>query len=112
MLHEKKTAALFECAAAFGAIMTGASAELVSKAAAFGKCLGLLFQAVDDVLDGEGEGDGSRQRFEESIAELEQSLAALETNRRFSHSREIIRKTVEQLKSERESVVAALLDRF
>lgn len=50
-LHQRKTGALFQCALAFGGIITGASAKIQSKLIEFGKCFGELFQVVDDILD-------------------------------------------------------------
>jgi len=52
-LHQRKTAALFRCALAFGGIVTGASTETLDKLALFGKQFGELFQIVDDILDGD-----------------------------------------------------------
>jgi len=50
-MHRRKTAALFEAAAEMGAIAAGRDAATRASAAAFGRALGLLFQAVDDLLD-------------------------------------------------------------
>ncbi len=54
-MHERKTAALFEAAAEMGAIAAGAARTARTRAAAFGKALGLAFQAVDDLLDVTGD---------------------------------------------------------
>jgi geranylgeranyl pyrophosphate synthase len=48
---EGKTAALFACACAAGAIVGGATPRLQRYAAAVGRALGLGFQIVDDYLD-------------------------------------------------------------
>jgi len=53
-MHAKKTAALFAAACEHGAIAAGRS-EARAEAAAFGHELGLLFQAVDDLLDVTGD---------------------------------------------------------
>jgi geranylgeranyl diphosphate synthase type I len=45
-----KTGALLECAASIGAVLAGASGEVVAPLRAFGAHLGLAFQAVDDLL--------------------------------------------------------------
>lgn len=45
-----KTAALMSCACRVGAILGGAEAPTVAALAAFGRSIGLSFQAVDDVL--------------------------------------------------------------
>jgi len=52
-LHQRKTAALFQCALAFGGIVTNASPATQDKLATFGKQFGELFQMVDDILDGD-----------------------------------------------------------
>ncbi|XP_010526739.1 PREDICTED: geranylgeranyl pyrophosphate synthase, chloroplastic/chromoplastic-like [Tarenaya hassleriana] len=50
-IHAHKTAALMEAAAVMGALMGGGSDEEIEKVRSFGRCIGLLFQVVDDVLD-------------------------------------------------------------
>ncbi|HED64344.1 MAG TPA: polyprenyl synthetase family protein [Planctomycetes bacterium] len=54
-LHDRKTAALFGAATEMGAIVAGADAGVRGRARAFGRALGLAFQAVDDVLDVTGD---------------------------------------------------------
>jgi geranylgeranyl pyrophosphate synthase len=54
-LHEKKTAALFAAAAEMGAIAAGAPERERARARDFGRALGLLFQAADDLLDVTGD---------------------------------------------------------
>jgi geranylgeranyl diphosphate synthase, type II len=53
-MHARKTGALLRASAETGAIMAGASAELLDAVRAFGTHLGLAFQIVDDILDVEG----------------------------------------------------------
>ncbi|MDD5135913.1 MAG: polyprenyl synthetase family protein [Candidatus Omnitrophica bacterium] len=48
-----KTAKLFEAAACMGALSAGASVKKVSAMRGYGLKLGMAFQAVDDLLDGE-----------------------------------------------------------
>jgi octaprenyl-diphosphate synthase len=48
---ERKTAVLFSAAAEVGAHVSGQSAEIVSKMAEYGMCLGVAFQLMDDALD-------------------------------------------------------------
>lgn len=50
-----KTAKLFEAAAQVGAILSAASPELESAAAAYGRHIGTAFQLIDDVLDYSGD---------------------------------------------------------
>jgi farnesyl diphosphate synthase len=54
-LHEKKTAALFAAAAEMGAIAAGAAERERARARDFGRALGRLFQAADDLLDVTGD---------------------------------------------------------
>ena len=54
-MHRRKTAALFAAAAEMGAIAAGRDATTRASAAAYGEALGLLFQAVDDLLDVTGD---------------------------------------------------------
>ncbi|MGB3741480.1 MAG: octaprenyl diphosphate synthase [Castellaniella sp.] len=50
-----KTAKLFEAAAQVGAIISGATAQQESAAAAYGRHVGTAFQLIDDVLDYSGD---------------------------------------------------------
>ncbi|RLG54033.1 MAG: polyprenyl synthetase family protein [Thermoproteota archaeon] len=47
----KKTAAIFEAAAKMGAIIAGASEELVEQIGRYGKYIGLAYQVKDDLID-------------------------------------------------------------
>jgi farnesyl diphosphate synthase len=53
-MHRRKTAALFAAACELGAIAAGREGER-APCAAFGEAVGLLFQAVDDLLDATGD---------------------------------------------------------
>lgn len=53
-VHARKTGALIRAAAGAGAIMAGATPEVVAAIDEFATELGLCFQIVDDVLDVEG----------------------------------------------------------
>lgn len=50
-IHIHKTAALLEAAVVLGAILGGGTDEEVDKLRRFARCIGLLFQVVDDILD-------------------------------------------------------------
>nr|AKQ99275.1 geranylgeranyl diphosphate synthase 1 [Tripterygium wilfordii] len=50
-IHLHKTAALLEAAVVLGAILGGGNDAEVEKLRKFARCIGLLFQVVDDILD-------------------------------------------------------------
>ncbi|KAL1368144.1 hypothetical protein HN51_022284 [Arachis hypogaea] len=50
-IHVHKTAALLEGAVVLGAILGGGSDDEVERLRKFARCIGLLFQVVDDILD-------------------------------------------------------------
>lgn len=50
-IHIHKTAALLEASVVLGAILGGGTQEEVEKMRRFARCIGLLFQVVDDILD-------------------------------------------------------------
>ncbi|XP_050227070.1 geranylgeranyl pyrophosphate synthase, chloroplastic-like [Mercurialis annua] len=50
-IHIHKTAKLLEAAVVCGAILGGADDESVERGRRYARCIGLLFQVVDDILD-------------------------------------------------------------
>ncbi|KFK40254.1 hypothetical protein AALP_AA3G350400 [Arabis alpina] len=50
-IHVHKTGSLLEASAVIGAIMGGGTEEEIEKVRNFARCIGLLFQVVDDILD-------------------------------------------------------------
>ncbi|CAN8328158.1 unnamed protein product [Cochlearia groenlandica] len=50
-IHLHKTAALLEASAVLGGIVGGGSDDEIEKLRKFSRCIGLLFQVVDDILD-------------------------------------------------------------
>ena len=56
-MHARKTGALIRASATSGAVMAGASADLVDAIDRFAAEIGLAFQIVDDILDVEGGSD-------------------------------------------------------
>ncbi|KAK3030525.1 hypothetical protein RJ639_039555 [Escallonia herrerae] len=50
-IHVHKTAVLLEASVVLGAILGGGSDEQVERLRKFARCIGLLFQVVDDILD-------------------------------------------------------------
>lgn len=53
-MHARKTGALIRASATSGAIMAGASGDLIGAIDAYAGDLGLAFQIIDDILDVEG----------------------------------------------------------
>jgi len=53
-LHARKTGALLTASCRMGAIAAGASDGILAAMTAYGQCLGLAFQIVDDLLDATG----------------------------------------------------------
>jgi geranylgeranyl diphosphate synthase type II len=53
-IHTSKTGRLITASVRSGAMAAGADEALVEKLTAYGSCLGLAFQIVDDILDEEG----------------------------------------------------------
>jgi geranylgeranyl diphosphate synthase type II len=54
-IHRGKTGALFSAAATAGAVVSGASPDVIRSLSAYAKNLGLAFQIIDDLLDVEGD---------------------------------------------------------
>ncbi|HTH03767.1 MAG TPA: polyprenyl synthetase family protein [Vicinamibacterales bacterium] len=54
-IHRGKTGALFSAAATAGAVVSGASSDIIRSLSAYAKNLGLAFQIIDDLLDVEGD---------------------------------------------------------
>ena len=50
-IHKNKTAALLECAMLIGAVLAGASKEMLKKVESIATDVGIAFQIRDDILD-------------------------------------------------------------
>lgn len=50
-IHIHKTAVLLECSVVSGGILGGATEEEIARIKRYARCVGLLFQVVDDILD-------------------------------------------------------------
>ena len=86
-LHRLKTGRLFAAAVGLGLWAAGLPAEHQGPWRAFGEELGVLFQAVDDVLDGDGYAaelgsDGARRVADEAAQRAHARLAALDADTR------------------------------
>jgi geranylgeranyl diphosphate synthase type II len=84
-LHRLKTGRLFAAAVGLGLWSAGLPAEHQGPWRAFGEELGGLFQAVDDVLDGDGYAaelgpDGARRVADEAAQRAHARLAALDAD--------------------------------
>ena len=100
-MYELKTSRLIQTAAVFGCISADAQDKTVSKAAEYGKKLGLAFQIVDDILDICGD-----------TAEIGKPAGSDAKNHKKTYAAlvglEAARKTAEQLTSQ----ALTLLDEF
>ena len=84
-LHRRKTGRLFEASVGLGLWVAAMPAAHQAPWRAFGEDLGLLFQVVDDVLDGDGYAErlglsGARALAAETAARTKQRLAVLEAD--------------------------------
>jgi len=84
-LHRLKTGRLFAAAVGLGLWAADVPPEHQGPWRAFGDELGVLFQAVDDVLDGDGSAaelgaDGARQLAGEAAKRAHEKLAGLEAD--------------------------------
>jgi geranylgeranyl diphosphate synthase type II len=84
-LHRRKTGRLFGASVGLGLWVAAVPAPAQAPWRAFGEELGLLFQVVDDVLDGDGYAErlgvaGARALADETAARTRQHLAALDAD--------------------------------
>jgi len=66
-IHRGKTGALFSAAATAGAVVSGASPDVIRSLSAYAKNLGLAFQIIDDLLDVEGDPKETGKAIREDI---------------------------------------------
>jgi geranylgeranyl pyrophosphate synthase len=78
-IHLRKTARLIEASVVAGAIYGGGTAEAIEELRIFGREIGLAFQLVDDVLDGDGIAaiEGPEAAREEARATTKRALSHL-----------------------------------
>jgi geranylgeranyl diphosphate synthase type II len=61
-IHRRKTGAMFRVSLRLGGIVAGADDEQLRALDTYGKCLGMAFQIVDDLLDVRGDADAMGKR--------------------------------------------------
>ncbi|TWT86915.1 Farnesyl diphosphate synthase [Pseudobythopirellula maris] len=86
-IHARKTGAMITVSLRLGAIVAGASQEILSTLTAFGERLGLLFQVTDDLLDATGDAEevGKRTGKDEGRGKLTYPvLMGVEATREFA----------------------------
>lgn len=71
---EAKTAVLCQCACELGAIYAEAGQCSAQQAANYGRCLGIAFQIVDDLLDIEGDADRTGKTLGTDLAQRKPTL--------------------------------------
>ncbi len=71
---EAKTAVLCQCACELGAIYSEAGDMAARQAAQYGRCLGIAFQIVDDLLDIEGDTDQTGKTLGTDLAQRKPTL--------------------------------------
>lgn len=92
-IHRRKTGALFEAAAALGAMFGGGDEAVVAAAGAYGAELGLAFQITDDILD---ETASERDLGKRPRADLERAKATFPAAVGLDGSRELARASAER----------------
>lgn len=75
----KKTAVLFQAAAATGALLCGAAADLVAALRDYGHHLGMAFQLIDDVLDYQADAGQLGKNLGADLAEGKMTLPLIRT---------------------------------
>lgn len=78
----QKTASLFSCCAALGAIQAGADAAVEAALAEYGMHLGMAYQIRDDILDVEGSAERLGKPVRADLAQRKMSLATIHARRR------------------------------
>ena len=99
-IHRRKTGRLIQASVALGAIFGGGSATQVRALRSFGTDLGLAFQLVDDVLDGDGAVslDGETAVRNEARQVTERAMGALQPfGRRAQALRKVARDMAERV---------------
>lgn len=71
---EAKTAVLCQCACELGALYSDAPEGASQQAAEYGRCLGIAFQIVDDLLDIEGDTDRTGKTLGTDLAQRKPTL--------------------------------------
>ncbi|MEL7045452.1 MAG: polyprenyl synthetase family protein, partial [Pseudomonadota bacterium] len=77
----RKTAALFAAACEGSALLSGADDALVAQLGRYGRCLGIAFQLIDDVLDYEGDPEETGKNVGDDLAEGKPTLPLIHVMR-------------------------------
>ena len=105
-----KTGALFEAAAAIGAVLAGASDGGIAAAAAYGKHFGAAFQLIDDALDYAGKPEEIGKNLGDDLREGKMTLPLIRLMQTGTEAqRELVRRCIEEGRTDGfEDIMAAL----
>ncbi len=104
-----KTAKLFEAAAQVGAILSAASPELESAAAAYGRHIGTAFQLIDDVLDYSGDAEALGKNVGDDLREGKPTLPLIRVMQVGTPAeQQLIKSAIETGDADFEAVAAAI----
>ena len=107
-----KTAKLFEASARLGALLAGASAEVVDQCSEYGRALGTAFQLVDDLLDYDGDPRALGKNVGDDLREGKATLPLLLAMARCSpDERELIRGAIRNGEVERLDEIVRIVRR-
>jgi len=82
---EAKTAVLTQCACELGAHYAGADEAVIRQAAEYGRCLGIAFQIVDDILDIDGESNRTGKTLGTDLQQQKPTLPLIHALHTASH---------------------------
>ncbi|MEM1191297.1 MAG: polyprenyl synthetase family protein [Pseudomonadota bacterium] len=93
----RKTAALFAAACEGSALLSGADDALVAQLGRYGRCLGIAFQLIDDVLDYEGDPEETGKNVGDDLAEGKPTLPLIHVMRNGSPGQaQLVRSAIEE----------------
>lgn len=86
---ELKTGELFGCSAAFGAVVADCNDEIIERCREWGLSLGVAFQKLDDLQDGDADAEPV-ERIQEDFRMLEEQLTSLSPLSTYAHTRFLV----------------------